>query len=578
MRSILFIGGESFEGHVGAQVMNALRARASRCVARALGTADARELNGRFSYRRDREGLGIFDSPELRPDGKAAAHFGAGPFLERAAEEAGYRPSFAAISDFFDVDGEAGVRIAPHWEREAAAAGCLALSTTFVLSIGALRAMTAALRAAGRPVLIGGAFVGKKELERVREVPFDYCLFGEAEDRLARLLVLLGAGLVEERELDAVPGLAWRSGGELRVSSAKEEVVDFSGHACIPSSDYVRERGGLHFYESIRGCPYRCGFCDYPFLFSSGGVRLKSAETMFREWSMLRGIGVTHVCAKDSLFTYPRKRIMAFVEMMKGSGLGGELTWACYSRSRDLIDPRFVRDLSAAGCRLVHIGLESGSQVILDNMNKHVTVEDGRTAVRNCREAGIHTVGSFVLGYPGETDETARLTRDFIRGNTCDSTELFPWLPSFSSDSLVPVMQDASVRRFGIERLEDQEPVYGNFWGEEVPFAMEAWRHATMSWREALRHTFDISAEIAAGSIETEDLTYSPFRPWLRHPIRRTSFLSYSDHTRFLSGWRAATRAMMTSSTAEVPSLDWMSRSGFADGRLQDAGMRGLRA
>jgi hypothetical protein len=118
------------------------------------------------------------------------------------------------------------------------------------------------------------------------------------------------------------------------------------------------------------------------------------------------------------------------------------------------------------------------------------------------------------------------------------------------------------MRRFAIERLENQPPEYGRFWGEDIPFEMEAWRHATMDWRGALRHTFDISSDITDGGVETEDLTYSPFRPWLRHPVRRTAFLGYRDHSRFLSGWRDATRAA-SASDSPAADLGWLGRSGF---------------
>jgi anaerobic magnesium-protoporphyrin IX monomethyl ester cyclase len=89
-----------------------------------------------------------------------------------------------------------------------------------------------------------------------------------------------------------------------------------------------------------------------------------------------------------------------------------DLTWTCYARV-DGVDPALLAKMKAAGCFNIFYGFESGSQDLLDLIDKKIRIEDSISACRWTREAGIEVRGSFMIGLPGETPELARQTIRF---------------------------------------------------------------------------------------------------------------------------------------------------------------------
>lgn len=111
----------------------------------------------------------------------------------------------------------------------------------------------------------------------------------------------------------------------------------------LPTPDWAlsaRDRGRgyrMLYYESVRGCPYRCSFCNYPFLFDDTKFRYKSARKMADEWAAyVERLGVEYITALDSLFTMPRKRLMDFCHLLIARNT--RVKWVCYARADDLQD------------------------------------------------------------------------------------------------------------------------------------------------------------------------------------------------------------------------------------------------
>jgi anaerobic magnesium-protoporphyrin IX monomethyl ester cyclase len=217
------------------------------------------------------------------------------------------------------------------------------------------------------------------------------------------------------------------------------------------------------FYESVRGCPYRCSFCNYPYLFDDTKFRYKSAERIAEDWASYAAGGAEYVTCLDSLFTMPRQRLVALCEQLVGRGVG--IRWVCYARADDLSDIEVCRLMRRAGCIQVQIGVESGNQGQLDRMNKRATVAQGLRALANCHETGITTFISLILGYPGETEATLRDSLDFVRESRPDFVYLSPFMTRIES---VPVLSEASRQRFGL--------VTAGGLGSSAPY----WRHDTM--------------------------------------------------------------------------------------------------
>jgi anaerobic magnesium-protoporphyrin IX monomethyl ester cyclase len=144
------------------------------------------------------------------------------------------------------------------------------------------------------------------------------------------------------------------------------------------------------------GCPYGCEFCSKPVFGSM--VRRRPLDTVFAEVEEIRALGYDSLWIADDTFTLDGPYLEEFCRRIASTGLH----WSCLSRA-DGITAETVRLMKDAGCRRVHLGLESGSDATLRLMKKHITVEDGATAARLYREAGIEVAAFFIVGYPGET-------------------------------------------------------------------------------------------------------------------------------------------------------------------------------
>lgn len=153
-----------------------------------------------------------------------------------------------------------------------------------------------------------------------------------------------------------------------------------------------------------RGCPYHCGFCFEGA--ASKVVRLRSIQNVISE---IEGVkrqnpDLRIVNVYDDTFTLSRGRVMEFCDYMKSSGL----KWTCEGHvSRICDDPGLVQAMVDSGLYAMQIGIESGSQKVLDAYQKHVTPEEIIEVVRICKEAGLTTLeGNYIVGGALESEET----------------------------------------------------------------------------------------------------------------------------------------------------------------------------
>ncbi|MBN1557906.1 MAG: radical SAM protein, partial [Lentisphaerae bacterium] len=188
-----------------------------------------------------------------------------------------------------------------------------------------------------------------------------------------------------------------------------------------------------------RSCAFRCSFCRYPAL--AGPLRLAGVETVERQLRRLHEAGTRTLIFTDDTPNVPVKRFKALLGMMIDNGF--DFAWFSNLRCADA-DAETYDLLKAAGCRGVFLGIESGEQRILDAMNKQATVEDYRAGIRELKARGILTYTSFIVGFPGETDESVRKTMDFIRETRPDYFQVHVYYHS----RYVPIQERA--REFGL--------------------------------------------------------------------------------------------------------------------------------
>ncbi len=157
--------------------------------------------------------------------------------------------------------------------------------------------------------------------------------------------------------------------------------------------------------STSRGCPFQCTFCSTPDIWGRK-YRAFSAQWILEQVSHLqRAYGARGIYFREDNFSVSRRRVREFCEGVLRRGL--ELQWVCETRV-DTLTRDLLETMHAAGCRGVYVGVESGSQRLLDFMEKGIDLQQVEEVFRWCCEIGIRTYASFVVGLPTETpDERA---------------------------------------------------------------------------------------------------------------------------------------------------------------------------
>lgn len=171
--------------------------------------------------------------------------------------------------------------------------------------------------------------------------------------------------------------------------------------------------------HTSRGCPFQCTFCSKAVFGSK--YRAMPAD---RLCGLLRTLvevhGIRDITFYDDEFTLDNRRLSMLCLGLEIDQY--DLTWTCEARV-DMVNYQQFEMMKAAGCRLIYFGLESGNQDILNTLRKNTTLEQARSAVALCHEAGIQAAAYFMLGAPGETMQSIQDTLDFAEELALDHAQ-----------------------------------------------------------------------------------------------------------------------------------------------------------
>lgn len=273
----------------------------------------------------------------------------------------------------------------------------------------------------GATVLVNGSDASDHTLDYLQK-GFRCVLLGEAESTLLETVRHLLHG--NESALDHVAGIAYldRMTGAV-VMTEKQGFLHNLDHLPFPSRDLIDANAykdawkSAHGYFSLnivasRGCPYRCNWCAKPIYGDSFSIR--SAALVAEEMRQLKyDFGADHLWFADDIFGLRPKWVRQLADEVQR--LDAAIPFKMQSRV-DLMTPDTVRALRRAGCAEVWMGAESGSQKILDAMDKGTRVDQIAKARENLRREGIRACYFLQFGYPSETwkdiQNTIRLVRD----------------------------------------------------------------------------------------------------------------------------------------------------------------------
>lgn len=186
-------------------------------------------------------------------------------------------------------------------------------------------------------------------------------------------------------------------------------------------------------YATLRtsiSCAFRCKFCTFPK--HAGKYQAVGTDKIEYELDTLKKIGtVERIHFIDDTFNIPYDRFKELLKLMIKKQYG--FKWHSYARCQYL-DEETVQLMKQSGVEGVFLGIESGSQKILDAMNKRVTVEDYKRGIALLKKYGIITFASYIIGFPGETYSTAKETIEFIREVKTDFWRAQLWYGETLSD------------------------------------------------------------------------------------------------------------------------------------------------
>ena len=175
---------------------------------------------------------------------------------------------------------------------------------------------------------------------------------------------------------------------------------------------------------SSRGCPSRCFYCMYSQVMFGKCYRKRSAKNLFDECVYITKTypKVKEILIDDDNFAVDQENVKQFCRLMIDSGL--PLKWVVQCRVTLSYDTMVL--MRRAGCRLIVVGYESGSQEVLDGMHKGITLEMSRRFNDAAKKAKMRVHGCFMVGNPGETKETMLQTLAFAKSLTMDTVQFFP--------------------------------------------------------------------------------------------------------------------------------------------------------
>ena len=262
-------------------------------------------------------------------------------------------------------------------------------------------------------VIWGGVhptFMAQDVLEKVREI--DFVVRGEGEYTFRELLSGLARKTTDYHRID---GLSFRKGSTI-VHNGPRERIRRLDELPFPARDALINRvSNRRIYSNLmgsRGCPYACTYCASA-QFWGEATRFRTIPNIVQEIETLKAdYGVTNLEFWDDSFTLKRDWAIELCDAMQRNPM--HLSWWCNTRA-NLIDEEILKRMKKAGCTTIHVGMESGSDRILSDLNRKLTIEQMLQASDLLSRQKVNWCAYFMVGFPNETLEDLEKTRRLMR-------------------------------------------------------------------------------------------------------------------------------------------------------------------
>lgn len=259
-------------------------------------------------------------------------------------------------------------------------------------------------------ILLGGPQASVVDIDTLNAFPFvDYIIRGEAEVAFPRFIERVSRN---ENPHD-VPNLTYRKDGNVIRTFDAPLLENLDALPLLAYDIFPYELPKVMPLDVGRGCPFSCSFCTTS-TYWRRRYRLKSAGRVIQEMTKLyQDYGIKEFVFEHDLFTFDRKRILSFCEILSGSALRG-ISWGCSARI-DTVDKNMLRKLKNAGCTAIFYGIESGSDRVQKMIRKNLNLERVISVVEATACLGLDSTASFIVGFPDEKEEDIIKTLNIIQ-------------------------------------------------------------------------------------------------------------------------------------------------------------------
>jgi anaerobic magnesium-protoporphyrin IX monomethyl ester cyclase len=270
------------------------------------------------------------------------------------------------------------------------------------------------------PVVWGGWHPSMFARECLAEPSVDVAVQGQGEAAFAEIVDRLAAG-EPVTALDGCLGIAYRdAAGEVRQNPARPlaDVNTFRAHdyGLLAVEGYYELKGKRQLdYISSQGCAFRCAFCADPFVYQRRWVGLEPERIGAEVEALWRRYRFADLSFQDETYFTYAARVDAVADELLRRRL--PITWAATMRADqgDRLPEEVMAKCKRSGLRRVLVGVESGSQEMLDRIRKDIKLEQVLRSAEKCRRHGVDVVFPFIVGFPGESDESVRATLDLAK-------------------------------------------------------------------------------------------------------------------------------------------------------------------
>ncbi len=284
-------------------------------------------------------------------------------------------------------------------------------------------------------VVVGGPHPTALAKEALLEKNLDFAVIGEGEFTFLELTEMLEKN---RKDFGKIRGLAYKDENGSVFENEKRELIQNLDSLPFPAKDIMPTyayylpptktiSGGVATNMiTSRGCPFNCNFCMAKTVWGRQ-TRFRSIKNVVDEIEEdIKKYNAADFSFHDEFFTVNRERVLEFCNELKKRNL--KINWFCQARC-GAVDEEMLLAMKDAGCGKIGFGFESGDEKMLKLMQKNNNLANARESARLCKKVGIKVVGAFILGYPGETRESAEKTIQFAKEINPDTAAFFIAIP-----------------------------------------------------------------------------------------------------------------------------------------------------